>query len=127
MFLPAVPLLFMVSAAPDLDHLRWHKRVLIVFGPDADDARFKQQIQLLNDVEPQLKARDMEVFEMLDRAPETASLRSKLAIPDDLFALVRVGKDGSVKLRRYEVVQPADIFNLVDSMPMRRAEMDKRS
>jgi hypothetical protein len=35
-----------------------------------------------------------------------------------------IGKDGGVKLRSSEPVSVKDIFGLIDSMPMRRQEMD---
>jgi hypothetical protein len=35
-----------------------------------------------------------------------------------------IGKDGTVKLRSAEPVPVKDIFGLIDSMPMRRQEMD---
>ena len=40
---------------------------------------------------------------------------------------VLIGKDGGVKLRQEELVRPAELFALIDSMPMRKHEMGRRS
>jgi len=43
----------------------------------------------------------------------------------DDFAVIPVGKDGTVKLRKDRPVAPKDIFRLIDSMPMRQREMKR--
>ena len=43
------------------------------------------------------------------------------------LTVVLVGKDGGEKARYRGVVDPDDIFALVDSMPMRRREIEERS
>ena len=41
-----------------------------------------------------------------------------------LFTFILLGKDGTEKLRRLgKVVSPQELFQLIDSMPMRKAEM----
>ncbi len=37
--------------------------------------------------------------------------------------IVLIGKDGSIKLKKPFLVSAKEIFDLIDSMPMRRAEM----
>ena len=48
------------------------------------------------------------------------------ALPHE-FRVVLVGKDGGVKLRQEEPISAADLFALIDSMPMRKQEMRQRS
>ena len=43
------------------------------------------------------------------------------------FRVVLIGKDGGVKLRQEEPISVADLFALIDSMPMRKQEMRQRS
>jgi hypothetical protein len=43
------------------------------------------------------------------------------------FSVVLIGKDGGEKLRRATPIAPAELFSLVDSMPMRQAEMRERT
>lgn len=42
------------------------------------------------------------------------------------FSVVLIGKDGGEKLRQTSPLAPADLFALVDAMPMRQAEMRER-
>jgi len=50
-------------------------------------------------------------------------LRSRYNISGGGFRSVLVGKDGSVKLFESEPVSAKRLFELIDSMPMRRQEM----
>ncbi|MDI1249127.1 MAG: DUF4174 domain-containing protein [Lacunisphaera sp.] len=42
------------------------------------------------------------------------------------FSVVLIGKDGGEKLRQTTPLAPADLFALVDAMPMRQAEIRER-
>ena len=44
----------------------------------------------------------------------------------DVTTFLLVGKDGTVKLRRGQV-RLSDLFDLIDAMPTRRAEMSRQS
>ena len=51
-------------------------------------------------------------------------LRRKLRLEQKGFAVVLVGKDGTVKQVWHDPVDPKKIFTIIDSMPMRQKEMD---
>lgn len=42
------------------------------------------------------------------------------------FSVVLIGKDGGEKLRRNTLLSSKELFAIVDAMPMRRAEREKR-
>jgi len=42
------------------------------------------------------------------------------------FSVVLIGKDGGEKLRQKSPLTAKELFVIVDAMPMRRAEMEKR-
>lgn len=42
------------------------------------------------------------------------------------FSVALIGKDGGEKLRRTTPLAPAELFALVDAMPMRQAELRQR-
>ena len=46
-------------------------------------------------------------------------------IDSDTFSVLLIGKDGGVKMRRDDIVSTREIFQLIDSMPMRQQEMRK--
>lgn len=52
-----------------------------------------------------------------------AELRSRYGVAEVETAILLVGKDGGIKLRRNGVLEPRDLFGLIDTMPMRQREM----
>jgi hypothetical protein len=88
---------------------------------------------MLLNAESGLNERDVVVISVLK---DMVSTRERPAAPvsaDDLrdaydvlphdFRVVLIGKDGGVKLRQDEPILAADLFALIDSMPMRKQEM----
>jgi len=53
-------------------------------------------------------------------------IRGRLGVRSGPFQVYLIGKDGTVKLRSAEPVPVKDIFGLIDSMPMRRQEMESK-
>ncbi|ARM87096.1 hypothetical protein RHEC894_CH00754 [Rhizobium sp. CIAT894] len=111
---------------------QWKNRVFVLFA-DSDNARAaRQENQLLADWAG-LDERDMVVLKV-----SGGSVRSLFGSADDLdgeeirrkleapeageFAAFLVGKDGTVKLKVSEPIANAELFAIIDSMPMRAAE-----
>ena len=108
---------------------RWKSRVLLVAAPNAQQADFRQQKQLLAANRTGLNERDFQVLEVLyDQlsATDKKYLIEKTGIRPPAFGVVLIGKDGGVKEKSARPVAPAAWFNLVDKMPMRREEMRRR-
>jgi len=114
-----------------LSELTWKNRVLVVFG-GATDGRLRQQITLLMKKTDDLADRDMIVLQVsgdtvsaiFRSAPDldADALRAGAEASGDEFQVILVGKDGGIKLRSNQVVADVEIFDLIDRMPMRRAE-----
>ena len=121
------------DAARLMPELTWQKRVLLVFAPAVDHVERVRQRALLDAAEPGLLERDMTVIEvfadhrlLVDGAilsPAGATYYDRFGVDENEFRVVLVGKDGSVKLEREHAADSADLFALIDSMPMRRYEM----
>jgi hypothetical protein len=59
--------------------------------------------------------------------PQTvASIQKRFDVSPKSFAVVLVGKDGGVKLKRNVKVRLEEVFTLIDSMPMRQDEMRQK-
>ncbi len=134
-------LLPMLASAPthadDADRLMrdfaWEKRVLLIFAPHERRADYRQQTAHIEAVGAELRARDLTVIEAFAdgslviegqaRNSAAAGFYRRFAVDLDEFRAVLVGKDGTVKLDRNDPVTSADLFALIDSMPMRRLEM----
>ena len=78
------------------------------------------------------------VFEVLERdssrrniAPidrQTADyIRNRFSVPPNTFRLILVGKDGGIKLKRHDQASLEEVFELIDSMPMRQREMRQKN
>jgi hypothetical protein len=120
-----------VFAMDSLSELTWKNRIIIVFG-DVSDQRVAQQIKILTDQRSELGERDLVVIGVNDDDAkaffgsvsklDVAALRREADIKKDRFQVVLVGKDGGIKLRSDTVVNDVDMFDVIDRMPMRRAE-----
>ena len=111
--------------------------LLLVFAPDADSALYRRQQEMLLVAERGLNERDMVIICVIRDAVSTkgrpaaavaaVDLRDAYGVLPHEFRVVLIGKDGGVKLRQEEPISMADLFALIDSMPMRKQEMGQRS
>jgi len=53
--------------------------------------------------------------------------RKAYKIPKDATAILLIGKDGGVKARWSEQVIPKKVYDLIDAMPMRQQEIQRKS
>lgn len=141
-YLLMMPMLATTSVqAADADHLMrelaWENRVLLIFAPDDRYEDYRRQIELLGAVDSGLRDRDMTVIEVfsnnrvvidgrMQAAPATSFYR-RFAGNADRFRVILVGKDGTAKLDRSDVVTSDELFALIDAMPMRRREMQQNA
>jgi hypothetical protein len=120
------------EGAQALGQYQWKNRVLVVFS-DTSNAKAARQENMLLTERGELGERDMLVLRVRGGSVmpiygsgvelDADRIRHDIQGPEaGEFAVVLIGKDGSVKLRAHEPVSPAEIFALVDSMPMRAAE-----
>ena len=98
-------------------------RLVVLIARPNDPRVAQQQTDLENDAEA-LRERDVVVQEI---TPEVAANeRPELGVSsDEAFAVLLVGKDGEVKLRRDKPVNASEITALIDTMPMRRQEVGR--
>ncbi len=120
-----------------LEAHRWDHRLLLVFSPRADDLRVRTLNERLASHACELRDRELIVghfpvfgdARLGDRAlsPESAArIRKEFRVKFGDFAVILVGKDGLEKRRDTEVPELDTLFSLIDTMPMRRAEMRSR-
>ncbi len=124
---------------PPMDILapyRWQHRIVIVFADDLQKGKaagflasvaarqedFIDRDMLLVTVHPKkaLLADESLPKEALD------ALQKKYNADGARFRVVLIGKDGGQKLSRVGETELQDIFDLIDTMPMRRQEMRQK-
>lgn len=118
-----------------LEKYQWRNRLVVVFSDNDSQTMAEQQINRLKKDQESLDERDLLYFWFSEEhaggrspgfsAQEVASLRERYNPEGKPFLLVLIGKDGGVKMTRHAAVEPREIFDLIDSMPMRRSEMKK--
>ncbi len=104
-----------------LTNYEWTHRPIVVFANSPNDANFILQIKFLEDNIRALEERD--VIVLVDTSPENNSLLRQKLRPRG-FALLLIGKDGQVKLRKPFPWNVRELSRAIDKMPMRRQEMN---
>lgn len=107
---------------------RDERRVLLFYGTPSGG--LTEQQRNLQAAQSDLDDRDMDVI-LLDASSIAAADRQFLEQtyklnPKLSFTGWLIGKDGGVKETYRHPVDPAQLFGLVDKMPMRRIEMRKK-
>ncbi|MBO6783603.1 MAG: DUF4174 domain-containing protein [Alphaproteobacteria bacterium] len=120
------------AQSEDLSEYLWTNRPLAVFAPSRSDPVAGEQIRILSGTRACMRARDMVVVEvigsdvMIEGAPsmalKAATLRQRYGIEDNKTAVLLIGKDGGVKMRRASAIPLQDLFETIDKMPMRMRE-----
>ena len=120
-----------------LSAYQWERRVLVVNASSPNDENLQQQLRDISATAEDFADRDMVLVTLLkegvstaeDREltnSEVAATRKALGLGAGTFALRLIGKDGSVKLSNDSAVPIAEIYELIDGMPMRQREQSRR-
>lgn len=118
----------------NLTDYRWENRLILLFAPSAGDEAYRQQIAELTEERASLRERDLLVFHLLENgesftgetpipATKTNRWREKFGVETGSSTIILLGKDGGEKRRRPMPDSLDEINALIDTMPMRRAEM----
>lgn len=119
--------------AQSLDPHRWENRLLLLLTDDTDAMPYRTQLAALRQVPEELAERQLVIYHLTPEAYATglpavewqtqASLYNRYRSKDAPFAVILIGLDGSVKLRRESVLSMKELFATIDAMPMRQAEI----
>jgi hypothetical protein len=100
-------------------HQQPSTRNLLLFGKG--EAAYTKQLDLLQKDSAGMAERHLAIIII-----EKDSDYKKYNVEPNRFTLILIGKDEGEKLRSAKPVEIETIFNLVDSMPMRQAEMKSK-
>ena len=110
-----------VTKNTDLSSYQWTHRPIVVFANSPEDVNYTRQIKMLESGLNQLLVRDVVV--LTDTNPSEVSPLRELLRPRG-FALLLIGKDGQVKLRKPFPWSVRELSRAIDKMPMRRQELN---
>lgn len=127
-----------VQAAEPLASLAGKKRVLLLFSKSRSDAQLDRQLGLLNDQRSGLDARKTVVFTLAGGREPMAfigyaslpfgagrDLHTQFSPAPQGMTVILIGLDGTEKGRWQHPVDPQELFDLIDSMPMQQEEATK--
>ena len=103
-------------------------RMVLISGTGAD---VKEQRDRFMAVRDDVVERDLVVMSIIadedHHVPVDHAYADSLSFDLDTFQVLLIGKDGQVKERRTEPIQPQEFFDCIDVMPMRISEMQHRT
>lgn len=134
---PVILMLFgaVMGNGQQLADFQWKNRLLFLVADSITDKALQQQLETFQEQEPKLQERDLLVF-LMDRQQvysiqgdilplSFSETYGSLGLSPHFTGAVLVGKDGGVKEKAHFPVAPDTIFDRIDAMPMRRAELKK--
>lgn len=132
MIFMALPLSMMQSHP--LSKHRWKQRVLLVFSPQDQPDQAQEQITIMGVGSPDWDDRKLALYDITGEGgmgPDgyitvaaSRELRKAYGVALGEFLVVLVGLDGKEKRRGFSPIPQAEIFGLIDSMPMRQTEIE---
>ena len=119
--------------AQSLAEYQWKNRLVVIISESENSEEFLKQMQEFDNKDSELNDRKLKIIlakpgEMKVLFPENtewqkSSIYSEMKKDGD-FEVLLIGLDGGIKLRQHQVLEAEKLFSQIDSMPMRRAEMN---
>ncbi|MDA5563051.1 DUF4174 domain-containing protein [Cobetia sp. MMG027] len=111
----------------------WNRRSLVLVAPDEQDRELERQRDELRATRGEMQQRDVTLYTLMgtrgihDGVPmsfeEVRALRDAMQLREGApFTVILIGKDGGKKMQLEGFVAPDQIYQVIDSMPMRQRE-----
>lgn len=112
----------------------WKNRVIILNAENQNQDLYQSQVNSFSSLESHIQDRDLVIISLFREGCSTLNgnkisgesadnIRRNLQINDGEYSVLLIGKDGGVKFRKNEIVEPVELFSVIDRMPMRQREM----
>lgn len=124
-----------------LTQMRHCYRPLLVFSPNASDARLVKQQSILDNAADDMMDRFVLFVPVLTKSSnyqspldtpyvllsekESGAIRNRFRVPENEFVVLLLGEDGAIKLRSTIPVTISRLNSLIDAMPDRKLEMQR--
>ncbi len=123
-----------LAKAQNLSTYEWNHRLVLLLTADSNQAKFQEQLALFNKDKDGLVERKLKIISATPNQSRSGSeaweknaeLYQKYHRKGD-FEFILIGLDGGVKLRRTDVMSLKALYRIIDSMPMRAAEMRRKN
>lgn len=99
------------------------KRQLLLFTQNKDTGLAEKQLAIWKEAQAEMEERDLTITVITGND----LLHKKYKVDSQTeFTVILLGKDGGEKLRTQNLLTTNKLFALIDAMPMRRQEMQKK-
>lgn len=124
----------------NLEKHKWENRILIVKRSDVKSTKYQEQLEEFNNSNEELIDRKLIMYKITgddfvladfnnsgqhDSGKITRILNEKILNKKEKFEVILIGLDGEIKLHQTEILLKEDLYKIIDSMPMRRNELDR--
>jgi len=131
----------MTMQGQHLDEYHWENRILLVKTKNERSEKYRDQLEEFRGATEALKERKIILYQivgsqydLIDYANinhrESGALSNEMTDRilnhNNQFEIILIGLDGGIKYRKTELLPTEDLFSIIDSMPMRSAEMRKK-
>lgn len=106
-------------SSQELSQYKWKNRLVILVSVDLESESISKQGKHFNADKKKMTEREMLLLRLSPKSEELETYN----IAQNYEGVLLIGKDGGLKAKYDFVVAPSVLFELVDSMPMRKAEM----
>ena len=121
-----------------LEKYEWKNRIIVIFADNPGSEDYLQQVRLLNENCADFRERDLISFHIFrDEAygpgDQALGMEDRLYLQNQYkykaggFAILLIGKDGTVKTRSLKPISASELYTLIDGMPMRKVEMHRKN
>jgi UDP-galactopyranose mutase len=125
--------------AQDLNDYQWKNRLVVILNASQNNSKVEQQLNEFKELSYELTERRLIIhaispalWQQFDEHMELANEEQNTDLFENYareeatdFEVLLIGLDGTIKSRYNHVVSAKDIFNNIDSMQMRKAEIRK--
>lgn len=119
-----------------LSDFQWKNRLIILLSKNETSEKIKEQIIILHQNPEALRERKLRLIHAVPGKSRNlfpiitdwkySNLYEDLSNNNDV-EIVLIGLDGGEKLRQTESIKTKQLFDLIDSMPMRKAEIQNKN
>lgn len=138
LFCVVVSLLSVNMNAQDLKKHQWKNRVLIIQTTSVTSDKYDRQMREFDVYESGLAERKIVLYEVTEKQFRQTDFKSTSNRSDwnnidqidyfpknkkQTFQVTLIGLDGGIKLQQTDILTQKELYNIIDSMPMRAAEL----
>ena len=124
----------------NLEKHKWGNRILMVKTSDIKSKKYQEQLKEFRNSVDELIDRKIILYkitgddfvlidyknsELKNSGKISEKLTEKILDKKENFEVILIGLDGGIKLQQTEILKKEDLFKIIDSMPMRRDELNR--